>query len=88
MTEINIGSTEEISMLELARRVREACNSDSEIVAIAYDEAYGEGFEDMRRRVPDIRKIEAALGWRPKLDLERILTDVIEHERSSAHMPA
>jgi UDP-glucose 4-epimerase len=84
----NIGSTEEISMLELAQRVREACDSDSEIVAIPYDEAYGEGFEDMRRRVPDIRKIEAALGWRPELTLEQVLADVIEHERSSARTPA
>ena len=81
-TQFRIGSTEEISMRGLAERVREATGSDSEIVTIPYDRAYGEGFEDMPRRVPDNRKIEAALGWRPELTLEQILADVIAHERS------
>jgi UDP-glucose 4-epimerase len=76
----NIGSTEEVSILELAQRVREATGSDSEIVRIPYSEAYGEGFEDMRRRVPDISKIQSALGWEPSADLEQILGDVIEHQ--------
>jgi UDP-glucose 4-epimerase len=84
----NIGSTEEISMLELAQRVRAACDSDSAIVAIPYDEAYGQGFEDMPRRVPDVRKIEAALGWCPEFALEQILRDVIQHERDHAGTPA
>ena len=60
----NIGSTEEVSMIELAERVRRAAGSKSEIVRVPYDEAYGEGFEDMARRVPDTAKISTALGWR------------------------
>lgn len=75
----NIGATEEVSILELAQRVHDAAGSDSEIVFIPYDEAYGEGFEDMSRRVPDISKIEAAIGWRPTATLDQILADVIEH---------
>ena len=80
---LNIGSTEEISMLELARRVKQATASDSEIVLIPYDEAYGEGFEDMRRRVPDTTKIESALGWRATASLDEILGDVIAHQRAA-----
>ena len=57
----NIGSQEEISILELADRVRELTRSDLEIVLVPYDEA----FEDMPRRYPDIAKIEAVVGWMP-----------------------
>ena len=78
----NIGSTEEISMYALAERVKEITGSDSEIVLVPYDEAYGDGFEDMYRRVPDTTKIEAALGWRPTKALDQILGDVIEYELS------
>jgi UDP-glucose 4-epimerase len=77
---LNIGSTEEVSILELAARVKEATRSDSEIVLIPYGEAYGEDFEDMRRRVPDISKIKAALGWQPTASLDEILAEVIEHQ--------
>jgi UDP-glucose 4-epimerase len=77
---LNIGSTEEVSMLELAERVKEATHSDSEIVLVPYGEAYGEGFEDMLRRVPDTSKIERTLGWRATASLDQILRDVIEHE--------
>ena len=73
----NIGSTEEVTIMELAQRVRSACDSQSEIVAIPYDEAYEEGFEDMLRRVPDTPKLEAAIGWRRTRDLDGILGDVI-----------
>lgn len=81
---LNIGSTEEVSMLELAERVKGATNSDSEIVLVPYDEAYGEGFEDMLRRVPDTGKIERTLGWRARASLDDILRDVIDHELSSS----
>jgi UDP-glucose 4-epimerase len=77
---LNIGSTEEISMLDLAERVKQATGSDSEIVLVPYSEAYGEGFEDMPRRVPDTGKIQAALGWEATASLDEILSDVIEHE--------
>jgi UDP-glucose 4-epimerase len=80
----NVGATEEISMLELAKRVREAAGSRSEIVTIPYNEAYAEGFEDMRRRLPDITKVSKLLGWRAKRDLQAILDDVIESQRSES----
>jgi nucleoside-diphosphate-sugar epimerase len=75
----NIGSSEEVSIAALAVRVRDACDSDSEITRIPYDEAYQGGFEDMARRVPDTSKIEQAIGWFPEHDLEDILSDVIAH---------
>jgi UDP-glucose 4-epimerase len=78
----NIGATEEVSMLELADRVKEATGSDSEIVLVPYTEAYGDGFEDMLRRVPDTSKIEGVLGWRATASLDEVLSDVIEHELS------
>ena len=60
----NIGSREEVSIRDLAHRVRELTGSPSEIVTIPYDEAYEEGFEDMHRRVPDTSKLQDATGWR------------------------
>jgi UDP-glucose 4-epimerase len=78
----NVGSTNEISMEDLARAVREICASRSEIVHIPYDKAYEAGFEDMRRRVPDIAKIEAAINWRPTIPLDQILKDVAAHLRA------
>jgi UDP-glucose 4-epimerase len=83
----NIGSTEEVTMFDLATRVKRATRSDSEIVLIPYEEAYGEGFEDMRRRVPDTRKIAQALDWQPTLCLEEILADVIDHELGHIRAP-
>jgi UDP-glucose 4-epimerase len=77
----NIGSTEEVSMLELAGKIKAASGSGSEIVRIPYAEAYGEGFEDMPRRVPDTHKITAAIGWRPTISLDQILADVIAGAR-------
>jgi len=75
----NIGATEEVAIIELARRVKEKTRSSSEIVLVPYSEAYEAGFEDMRRRVPDIRKIEALVGYRPTRTLDQILDRVIEH---------
>jgi UDP-glucose 4-epimerase len=75
----NIGSNEEISIRGLAERVKELTNSDSEIVLVPYDEAYEEGFEDMPRRVPDISKIGALVGFRPKMELDGILRSVIDY---------
>jgi UDP-glucose 4-epimerase len=79
---LNIGSVEEVTILELAERVKAATESHSDIVFISYTEAYGEGFEDMPRRVPDLTKIERLMGWRPEATLDQILDDVIEHERA------
>lgn len=80
----NVGSTEEVTMLELARRVNQLSGSRSEVVTIPYAEAYEDGFEDMIRRVPDTTKIRAAIGWEPTHSLAKILTDVIDRERSAA----
>jgi UDP-glucose 4-epimerase len=74
----NIGSSEEVTILELARRVKELTRSESEITFVPYDEAYEEGFEDMPRRVPDISKISALVGFRPEMSLDGILQSVIE----------
>ncbi|MGH9970065.1 MAG: GDP-mannose 4,6-dehydratase [Pyrinomonadaceae bacterium] len=76
----NIGSNEEITILELARRVKELTKSDSEIVFVPYDEAYEEGFEDMPRRIPDITKVKELVGFRPLMSLDGILQSVIEHQ--------
>ncbi len=78
----NIGSDEEISIGSLAELVRERCDSRSQIVLVPYEEAYESGFEDMRRRVPDISKIERVLDWRPTASLDQILEDVITHQRT------
>lgn len=74
----NIGSTEEVSIIELAERIRELTRSKSEIVFVPYDEAYEQGFEDMPRRVPDTSKIRDAVGFEPKMDLDGILKSVID----------
>jgi len=78
----NIGATEEVSIMELAERVRQLAQSESEIVTVPYDEAYEEGFEDMPRRIPDTSKVNALLGWKPTRDLDQILTDVVESHRA------
>ena len=73
----NIGNTEEVSMMELARRVKAMTGSTSEITLIPYDEAYAEGFEDMPRRVPNVDKLTALTGIRPTTSLDEILRQVI-----------
>jgi len=75
----NVGSEEEISINELAERVRSLTGSDSEIVHIPYDEVYGPGFEDMQRRTPNIDKLRAAIGYEPRHATDQILRDVIGH---------
>jgi UDP-glucose 4-epimerase len=78
----NVGSMLEVSILELAQRVLEVTGSDSRISLIPYDEAYGAGFEDMYRRVPDTTKVSQLIGWTPTRTLEEIIRDVVaDHER-------
>jgi UDP-glucose 4-epimerase len=84
----NVGSNQPIRILDLADRVRELTSSNSELVFVPYDQVYGHGIEDMQHRAPSIEKIRAAIGWRPELDLERILADVVEDVRASARAPA
>jgi UDP-glucose 4-epimerase len=77
----NIGNSEEISIRELAEKVRSLARSESPIVLIPYDKAYESGFEDMPRRVPDITKIQRAIGYRARVPLDDIITTVIEYFR-------
>jgi UDP-glucose 4-epimerase len=76
----NIGATEEVTIRELAKRVIALTGSRSEIVMVPYDDAYGPGFEDMRRRVPSIAKLNGLIGYAPRCSLEDILRRVIEYE--------
>ena len=75
----NIGNPEEIAIADLARRVKEMTESDSEIDFIPYEDAYGAGFEDMKRRVPNIEKIKEQIGWEPTTGLDAILQSTIRH---------
>jgi UDP-glucose 4-epimerase len=77
----NVGSTEEVTIEALARKVVEVAGGHSPVIFVPYDEAYEAGFEDMRRRVPDISKIRALVGWEPRLGLERILQGVVAYYR-------
>jgi UDP-glucose 4-epimerase len=80
----NIGSTEEVTINDLAERVRRLTHCESEIIHLPYEDAYEAGFEDMARRIPDISKINALIGWEPTRDLDQILGDVMEHQQSQA----
>ena len=73
---INIGNDFEISINELARKVITETNSKSEIVYLSYEKAYGDGFEDMNRRVPNIDLINLLVGWKPKRNLSTIISDI------------
>jgi len=72
----NVGNNQQISIMELAKKVIEITRSKSMIEKIAYEKAYPEGFEDMQRRVPDISKIEQVLGWKPEINLDQIIKDI------------
>jgi UDP-glucose 4-epimerase len=77
----NIGNVEEITIRELAERVKTLTESSSSITYVPYDEAYEAGFEDMPRRVPDITKLHALIGYEPRLVLDDIIRTVVEHIR-------
>jgi UDP-glucose 4-epimerase len=77
----NVGSTEEVSIRELAERVKAITNSDSPLAYVPYDEAYAPGFEDMRRRVPDTTLIQTLINWQPRHSLDEILQSVVEYEQ-------
>jgi UDP-glucose 4-epimerase len=76
----NIGNTEEITIRQLAERVRSLTGSGSNIRYVPYDEAYEAGFEDMPRRVPNISKIHGLIGFRPRVPLDEIIRRVVDHE--------
>ena len=77
----NVGSTEEISILELAGRIIAAAGTDSGVRLVPYEEAYAEGFEDMQRRLPDTSKIRSLVGWSPLHDLADVIADAIADAR-------
>jgi UDP-glucose 4-epimerase len=79
---LNIGNTQEISILDLARKVIDLTGSASEIQLVPYDQAYAPGFEDMARRVPSIDKIARLIGYAPRFSLDETLLKVIDYERA------
>ena len=79
---LNIGGAQEITIRELAERVRARANSQSPIVLIPYDQAYESGFEDMPRRVPDTSKINRVIGFQPRVGLDDIIAEVIDYFQS------
>ena len=74
----NVGGVGEITILDLAQKIKSVLNSESKITFLPYDDAYPPGFEDMRRRVPDISKITRYFNWKPENDLDQIISDVAE----------
>ncbi len=81
---VNIGGTEEIAIADLAHKIRDLAGSNSEIVYIPYNEAYGKDFEDMMRRVPSVEKLDSLIGYVPETSLDEILKSTIEYFRSKA----
>ncbi|HYJ95892.1 MAG TPA: GDP-mannose 4,6-dehydratase [Vicinamibacterales bacterium] len=79
----NIGNTTEVTIRHLAERVKALTSSESLIQYVPYDQAYEAGFEDMPRRVPDISKVKALIGFLPKLELDAIIERVIEYTREN-----
>jgi UDP-glucose 4-epimerase len=84
----NVGSTERVTINELAQRVLTVTGSSSPLVQIPYDEVYGQGIEDMLHRQPSIDKVEGAIGWQPTRSLDEILDDVVQHARSAPALVA
>jgi UDP-glucose 4-epimerase len=75
----NVGNNQQISIMDLAKKVISVTGSASSIEMLSYEKAYPAGFEDMERRVPDISKIERVLGWKPQIGLEQIIKDIAAH---------
>jgi len=80
----NVGSDEEVTILELANRVRRATGSQSQIRFVPYTDAYGTGFEDMPRRVPDISRVRNLIGFTPSHTLNQIIESVVDYQRAKA----
>jgi len=76
----NIGGVEEITITDLAKKIIELTKSKSEIIFTSYKDAYGLGFEDMQRRVPNLNKIKSIINWVPKMNLDQIIQDVAKYE--------
>ncbi|TLY23733.1 MAG: NAD-dependent epimerase/dehydratase family protein, partial [Nitrospirae bacterium] len=81
---VNIGGAEEVSILSLAERIKGKTHSSSEITLVPYEEVFPPDFEDMQRRVPSTLKLQKLIGYSPKMDLDKILDDVIAYHRGLA----
>lgn len=81
---VNIGNNVEISINALAKKIIDQTGSKSEIVYVPYEKAYGDGFEDMERRVPNIDLINQLVGWKPKYDLTTIIRDIASEMKKSS----
>jgi len=79
----NVGNDHEVSMGELAERVRALSGGRSELRFVPYEEVYGPGFEDLRRRVPSVERLESATGFRPRIALETAIEDALAHARGA-----
>lgn len=82
----NVGNEQEVNINQLATRIIEKTGSKVKLVQISYKEAYGEGFEDMMRRTPDITKINKLIGFKPEYDLDMILDDIIAHYKKQLNL--
>ncbi len=80
-TVVNVGNDEEVSIMELAERVKRITGSDSEIVTVPYSEAYEEGFEDMQRRIPDLTRVRRLIRYQPTVGLDEIIRLIWDHQR-------
>lgn len=79
---VNVGGNEEVTILELAERIRRLTGSSSELTFVPYSLAYEDNFEDMQRRVPSLEKVGRLIGWQPQVNLDGILESVIEYHRA------
>ncbi len=79
----NVGCPSEVPIVELARRVIERSGSSSTVTFVPYEDAYGEGFEELGRRKPDITAVKEVTGWSPSRDVDEAIDDVISYERST-----
>jgi UDP-glucose 4-epimerase len=84
----NVGSSSQLRILDLAKRVLDMTRSQSDLTFIPYDQVYGQGIEDMYHRIPSTEKIRTTIGWEPTLDLDVILADVIKYTRTAPVQPA
>jgi UDP-glucose 4-epimerase len=78
----NLGSTEEVTIQELAKRVLRVTGSDNPIVHVPYEEAYGPGFEDMARRTPDTTRARQLIGFQPRTNLDEVIAAVAADRRA------
>jgi UDP-glucose 4-epimerase len=78
---INIGGVEEVSMLDLAQRVKDKVGSRSELALLPYEDVFPRDFEDMQRRVPSTGKLRKLIGYAPTMNLDEILNDIVAYQR-------